>query len=285
MDNIRITSATELYCIFGKPVRHSISPVMHNAAFAEAAIDAVYLAFEPASIGDAVSAMRTIGIRGASVTIPYKIDALRHLDAVDPLAAGIGSVNTIVNENGSLSGFNTDGYGAVRAIEQSGIPIDGKTCMVIGNGGSARAIALTLSGHGARVVVAGRNEVRVNSLVQDLSTLAPGTEAAILSDITATFMEQVDVIINTTPVGMTPDTGSTPLDETLIAPRHIVFDIVYAPHETRFLADARKIGCRVVYGVEMLVLQGARQFELWTGIKAPVETMRRAAYHHLHIES
>jgi len=284
MKSIRITSATGLYAIFGNPVRHSISPLMHNAAFAETGIDAVYLAFEPSSAGDAVSAMKNIGILGASVTIPFKIDMLKHLDAVDPLAASIGSVNTIVNENGRLSGYNTDGYGAVRAIEQSGITLKGKTCMVIGNGGSARAIALTLAGTGARVIIAGRNGIRVNSFVQDLTTVAPGTKAVILKDITSSFMEQVDVIINTTPLGMTPDTGSTPLEASLIAPRHIVFDIVYAPHETRLLADARKIGCRVVYGIEMLILQGARQFEIWTGREAPVETMRRAAYRHVHIK-
>jgi len=285
MKNIRITSSTGLYCIFGNPVRHSISPVMQNAAFTETGIDAVYLAFETSSIGEAVTAMKSIGIMGASVTIPFKIDVMKHLDVIDPLAASIGSVNTIVNDKGTLSGFNTDGYGAVLAIEQSGITLKGKTSLVIGNGGSARAIALTLVERGACVIIAGRNDIRVNALVQDLKTVAPDTEGVILKDLSPSYMEKIDVIINTTPIGMTPDIGSTPLDASLIAPHHIVFDIVYAPHETRFLADARKIGCGIVYGIEMLILQGARQFEIWTGREAPVGTMRRAAYHHLHIKT
>ncbi len=280
-----INSRTELYCIFGKPVRHSISPLMHNAAFAETGIDAVYLAFEPASIGVAVSAMKSLGIRGASVTIPFKIDVIRHLDDIDPLANSIGSVNTIVSTDGRLTGYNTDGYGAVLAIEQSGITLHGKTCMVIGNGGSARAIALTLSERGAPVIIAGRNENRVNALAQDLRTVAPKTRSVLLKDVQASFMESVDVIINTTPVGMMPDIESTPIDISLITARHVVFDIVYAPHETRLLAAANKMGCRIVRGVDMLVLQGARQFELWTGKIAPVETMRHTAYQHLHIKS
>ncbi len=280
-----INSATELYCIFGNPVRHSISPFMHNAAFSETGINAVYLAFEPGSISEAVRAMKALAIRGASVTIPFKIDVIRDLDYVDPLAGRIGSVNTIVNNNGKITGFNTDGFGAALAVEQCGIKLEGKTCMVIGNGGSARAIAFTLAEQGAKVIIAGRNENRINALAGDIRIFSPAARPVLLNDLTTSFMESVDVIINTTPVGMAPDSELTPLDSSLIAARHIVFDIVYSPHETRLLSEAKELGCKVIYGVDMLVLQGARQFELWTGRKAPVETMRRAAHQHLNMQS
>ncbi len=281
MKETAINSRTELYCIFGNPVRHSISPLMHNAAFSETGIDAVYLAFEPLSIRDAVSAMKSLGIRGASVTIPFKIDVIRHLDDIDPLAASIGSVNTLVNSAGRVSGYNTDGYGAARSIEQCGVRLDAITCLIIGNGGSARAIAFTLADNGASIIIAGRNESRIAGLAADLQKRSPSARSILLEDLDTSFMDSVDVIINTTPVGMTPDTGSTPVDTSLINARHVVFDIVYAPHETMLLAAARERGCRVVYGVDMLVFQGARQFELWTGRNAPVEIMRRAAHQHI----
>ncbi len=280
-----INSRTELYCIFGSPVRHSISPAIHNAAFSETGIDAVYLAFEPSSIGAAVFSMKTLGIRGASVTIPFKIEVCEHCDEIDPLAADIGSVNTLLNSGGRVKGYNTDGYGAVRSIEQRGISPGGKSCLILGNGGSARAIAFTMAKHGASVIIAGRNEERVLNLAGDLRKTHPEVRYALLNSIDRGFMETVDIIINTTPIGMTPDIDSVPIDIGCINNRHVVFDIVYAPHETRLLAAARKKGCPVVFGIDMLVMQGARQFEIWTGIDAPLETMRRAAHRHLDIES
>lgn len=285
MKDPAINSNTTLFCIFGSPVRHSVSPLMHNAAFRERGINAVYLAFEPPSIGDAVASMKTLGIRGASVTIPYKIEVLKHLDSIDPLAARIGSVNTLVNNSGTITGYNTDGHGAVMSLENAGVDLKAKGCIVIGNGGSARAIAFTLAERGASVVIAGRNRERIENLADDLRCSSPGTRSALLGEIDSAFMERIDIVINTTPVGMVPDTGSTPFNTDLLSARHTVFDIVYAPHETRLLTAAAERGCRVVYGLDMLVLQGARQFELWTGGPAPVETMRLAAHHFFHDKS
>ena len=281
MRSIEISAGTGCYCIFGRPVSHSVSPLMHNAAFRECSIDAVYLAFEPQSIGEAVASMKSLGIRGASVTIPFKIDALRHCDEVDHIAADIGSVNTLVNRGGLVKGFNTDGYGAARALEESGIALKGAVCLVIGNGGSARAIAFTLIESGASVIIAGRNAGRVERLAEDLCKRAPGTRSLLMDTIDSGLMESVDIIINTTPVGMTPDVGSMPLEKSLISASHAVFDIVYAPHMTRLLSAARDSGSRIVHGIDMLVYQGARQFELWTGKPAPVKTMMKAARRHL----
>lgn len=282
MSTLEINSTTGLYCIFGRPVSHSISPVMHNAAFREAGINSVYVAFEPASIEGAMRAMKEIGIRGASVTIPFKIEALRHADAVDPLASGIGSINTLLNNNGVLTGYNTDGIGAVSALEQENIAIEGSTCLIIGNGGSARAIAATLASRGARIIITGRNGERISGLAAGIRGAEPA-RALLLAALDRGLMDTIDIIINTTPVGMAPDTEEIPLPENLLSPHHAVFDIVYAPHTTRLIAAASARGCVVVHGIEMLLHQGARQFELWTGTPAPVDAMRRAIFSHLGI--
>jgi shikimate dehydrogenase len=281
MKSIEINSGTDCYCIFGNPVRHTVSPLMHNAAFSELGINAIYLAFEPSTIGEAVTSMKALDIKGASVTIPFKIDVLRHCDEIDPLAANIGSVNTLINRDGAIAGFNTDGYGAVRALQESNVLLKNAICLIIGNGGSARAIAFALLANGTAVIITGRNAGRIEKLAEDLRTIAPSTRSVLLDDIDNLFMESVDIIINTTPVGMTPDTGSTPLGINLISARHTVFDIVYAPHMTGLLAAARDRGSTIVHGIDMLVFQGARQFELWSGKPAPVKTMMRAVQKHL----
>jgi shikimate dehydrogenase len=246
MKSTDINAGTGCYCIFGNPVSHSVSPLMHNAAFRASGINAVYLAFEPGSIAEAVASMKSLGIKGASVTIPFKIDALSCCDEVDPIAADIGSVNTLVNSGGRIRGFNTDGYGAARALEESKVALKGSACLVIGNGGSARAIAFTLIERGASVIIAGRNAGRIGRLAGDLRARDPGTRSMLL-----------------------------------LSARHAVFDIVYAPHMTRLLTAARERGSRIVHGIDMLVYQGARQFELWTGKPAPVKIMMRAARRHI----
>jgi shikimate dehydrogenase len=187
-----------------------------------------------------------------------------------------------VNTEGRLTGYNTDGTGAALALEEARVRIEGATCLVIGNGGSARAIAATLAGRGARIIITGRNEERIRALAAGIRGPEPA-RALLLGALDRELMESIDIIINTTPVGMAPDTDTTPLPENLLAPRHAVFDIVYAPHTTRLIAAAQKRGCVVVHGIEMLIHQGARQFELWTGMPAPVGVMRRAILSHLGI--
>jgi shikimate dehydrogenase len=281
MKTVPINSETELYCILGNPVRHSVSPIMHNAAFDEAGINAVYLAFEPATITAAVSSMKALPIKGASVTIPYKIEVIRHCDRMDPLAADIGSVNTLVNNGGIITGFNTDGFGALRALELARVDVSNSRCLLIGNGGSARAIGFTLAAGGASVTVAGRDRARIDGFAADLRVASPSARSILLKEIDRGFMGSIDIIINATPVGMQPDINSAPIDLDLISPQHTVFDIVYAPHMTRLLEAARERGAAIVHGIDMLVYQGARQFELWTGKPAPVEVMRSAIHGHL----
>lgn len=271
MNNINANTA--LYCIFGNPVRHSLSPVMQNAAFKASMIDAVYLAFEVKNIENALLAMKSLNIRGASVTIPFKIDVIDHLDEVDSLALEIGSVNTLHNVNGRIIGYNTDGYGAVDALINNNIQIKDSNILIIGNGGSARAIAFTLIMQGANIFIAGRNAERIKPLVHDLRKKKPEIEYCLIKDISLDFIKQIDIIINTTSVGMTPNIDNTPIDTDLIYSRHTIFDIVYSPNMTKLLLAGSDKNCKIVRGIEMLINQGARQFEIWTGKKAQISVM------------
>ncbi len=272
--NDMINAHTLLYCIFGNPVRHSLSPFIHNLSFREKNLNAVYLAFEPESIGDSVKAIRSLGISGASVTIPFKVDAMEHLDELDPLAENIGSINTIHNTGGRLKGYNTDGYGAVKSLRENGVNIEGSGFLIIGNGGSARSIAFTILQEGGSVMISGRNVEKVGALKRDLMKTGSGVEAVLLENLDELITAKYDVIINTTPIGMHPDLNSIPIDGDLIKRSHTVFDIVYSPEMTRLLKTASEKGCRIIRGLDMLINQGVKQFEIWTGERAPVELIK-----------
>jgi len=273
---MNITAKTKLYCIFGKPAKHSLSPGMHNRAFQAQNIDAVYLAFEPPSMREAVEAMKNLSIQGASITIPFKIEALQYIDEIDELASDIGSVNTLVNRQGIISGYNTDGYGALMALQAVHPVLEKSRILILGNGGSARAIAFTLLRQGASLTLAGRDISRVSALATDLMKKNKNISIISLDKITGEFMTDIDIIINTTSVGMSPNTDNTPLKENVLHPGHTVFDIVYTPDTTRLLSDAMGRGCNVVKGIEMLLYQGIKQYELWTEMQAPLEIMREA---------
>ncbi len=273
---MKIDAATRLYCIFGNPVTHSLSPAMHNAAFSQAGINAAYLAFQPESIQKAVDAMRCLGIRGASVTIPFKIDVMALCDSIDHLARKIGSVNTLLNDNGIIHGFNTDGIGISETFKEAGVDVNAARVLVLGNGGSARAAGFTLAAGGADIVIAGRNPDRVRPLADDIRATGAAVEDAVIAELDNGYMEKVDIILNTTPVGMHPDTGNTPLHRELLMPHHAVLDIVYVPRETTLLRHAREKGCTVLTGDNMLLHQACRQFTIWTGLDAPVAAMREA---------
>jgi len=255
-----------LYAVIGNPIGHSLSPVMHNSALAHCGLDGCYLAFQVEIIGAAVDGIRGLGIRGASVTIPHKIAVMQHLDEVDPMAAEIGAVNTILNKDGVLHGYNSDCTGAVKAIAQK-TAIKGKQIAVIGAGGAARAIGFGLQQKGGVVTIINRTRSRGEKLAKDM-----GARFMPLADLNEL---PCHIVVNATPVGMTPDVNNLPLRPTLLEPEMIVMDIVYNPLKTRFLQEAETIGCTTIDGVAMFVHQGAVQFELWTYKQAPVEVMRR----------
>lgn len=264
-----IDGQTRVYGILGRPVAHSLSPAMHNAAFRELGLNAVYVAFPVADLAQAVAGLRGLDICGVSVTIPFKEDIIALLDEIDPQAARMGAVNTVVNREARLRGYNTDWQGALKALEEK-TEIPGKRFLILGAGGAARAIAFAILEQGGQAAVTDLDMNKALALARQLwvEVLAP--------DSLAQYSAQV--LINATPVGMEPQERDIPLAPDLLSRYEVVMDIVYRPLETRLLREARTRGCRVIDGLQMLIHQGAAQFELWTGRSAPVEVMARAAY-------
>lgn len=261
-----IDSNTRLYAVMGNPVGHSLSPVMHNAAFRQTGHNGVYVALQVTDLPGAVAAIRALNIRGCSVTIPHKVGVMELLDHVDPMARRIGAVNTIVNEAGRLCGFNSDGPGAMAALLEK-TPVDRRRVAVIGAGGAARALAHGIAEHGGQLTIVNRGQDRGRRLANQLEC-----EFCPLVDFSGVGY---DILINTTSVGMVPDPDQMPVAHACLRPGMTVMDIVYNPLETRLLSAARQAGCTVVDGVAMFVHQGAFQFERWTGKKAPVQLMKR----------
>jgi shikimate dehydrogenase len=261
-----------VYAVFGDPVSHSLSPVMHNSAFAQTGIDGLYLAIRVQDIATAVSGVRGFGIRGVSVTIPHKVSVMEYLDQIDESAGKIGAVNTIVNRQGTLYGYNSDSTGAIAALIQKCV-IRGKAVAVIGAGGGARAVGFGIKQEGGQLTILNRTTEKGEALANDLDC-----EFRPLSELRRL---PYDILINATSVGMTPHTDGSPVNTELLESEMVVMDMVYNPLQTRLLADAAKIGCTIVDGVAMFVHQGAVQFELWTGKQAPVDVMRRVVLEEL----
>jgi len=259
-----IDQDTEVYGVIGNPVRHSLSPAMHNAAFGEKAINAIYLAFEIKDLKDCIRGIRALGIRGLSVTIPFKSDIIPFLDEVDDLAMRIGAVNTVVNNSGHLKGYNTDALGALRALEEK-TDISGKRVVIIGAGGAARAIGYILKERGLEIIIANRSIERGMDLCRSLDCEFIRLDKP--ADVHA------DILINTTPVGMSPQIDMSPVQENALKEGMVVMDIIYNPLKTRLLAMAEARGCLIINGLPMFIYQGAEQFRLWTGIEVPVAVM------------
>ncbi len=259
---------TRLCGIIGNPVEHSLSPAMHNAAFERLGLNFAYLAFRVTDVEGAIRGVRALGLRGLSVTVPHKVAVIPCLDEIDPVARNIGAVNTVVNDDGRLKGYNTDWTGFVRSLETH-LPVRGRRAVLLGAGGAARAIAFGLRERGAHLTVLNRAEEisMAAALAADL-----GCPYGDLGRVEA--IDGADVVINATSVGMAPLEDLTVVDPARLRPDQVVYDIVYNPLETRLLREARARGCRVVPGYEMLLLQGVTQFELWTGRPAPVDLMR-----------
>jgi shikimate dehydrogenase len=276
-----ITGHTTLVGVIGWPVKHSLSPAMHNAAFAELGLDWVYvpLPVYPDHVAEAVRGLRALGFAGANVTVPHKQAVLAQLDEVSRAAQVIGAVNTIVVREESLYGDNTDAAGFIASLRETGFDPAGTYCVLLGAGGAARAVAHALADAGAlQVGIYNRSIGRAQALCRDLAKFHSNVrfEPASLSDVSA-IGEDTDLVVNATSLGMWPDTDASPWPGELAIPGHLtVCDLVYNPQETLFLTQARAAGAETVYGLGMLVYQGAAALEMWTGRPAPVETMREA---------
>ncbi len=270
---MRINPETELFGIIGYPLTHSLSPMIHNRAFEESKINAIYLYLPCRDIKGVVPGMKSLSIKGLSVTIPHKEGICQHVDELDPLAEEIGAVNTLLNRDGHVVGYNTDAYGAIMPLKKELGSIKGRSVLVIGAGGAARAICFALKKEEAEITIVNRTKKRGQRLAQEI-----GARFYPLSEISN---RGFDIIIQATSVGMYPDVDKMPVSKEILYPDAIVMDIVYNPLETRFLKEAKKIGCKVVPGIEMFIYQGVRQFELWTGRDAPIDIMRSTAISYL----
>ncbi len=263
-----VKGSTEVYGIIGDPVAHSLSPVMHNSAFQSLGLDKVYVPFPAEDAAKAVEAIRALGIRGLSVTIPHKERVLTLVDTIDPVAEKIGAVNMLViDENNKIHGLNTDWIGANRALEDE-LELQGKRVLLLGAGGSARAIGFGLLEAGAEVILASRTRSRLQSLADSLQC-----EWCLLDELNTV---SADALVNATSVGMMPLEKVSLVPPDCLANFPVVMDIVYAPLETQLLKDAKEAGCKVIDGLAMLLYQGAAQFKTWTGEEAPLEVMRAA---------
>lgn len=281
---MRIDAKTQLFGIIGHPLAHTFSPAMHNAAFAAKGINAVYLAFSTATLKGFKTAMNTWNLRGLSVTIPHKINVQKHLDRIEPLAQQIGAVNTIYRDSQNLCiGTNTDGRGAVRALEESGISLSEKKIIILGAGGAARSIAISLMDCGiSSLTLSGRNRAGMNAIKTRCQKVGESIpikihETSLLKGPTLDIAA-FDVVIQTTPLGMQGSgfENEIPHGAQGLLKNQIVFDIVYNPTETPFLRIAKKRGCHTVLGYKMLLYQGTQQFELFTNLEAPIKAMEKA---------
>ena len=286
--DLSISGSTQVYALIGEPVDHSLSPAIQNAAFRSAGLDAVYVAFPvPApNLKTAVQGLRSLKVRGFNVTSPHKLAMLRRIDKVETEAAEIGSINTVKNDDGTLTGFNTDGVGALNAMEEAGISPNGRTVLLIGAGGAGRAIAYALATRDCSLKLANRTISRAQRLAKSLrSKFNVNAEPVALSRRPLRdSIKEADIILNASSMGMDAK-NNPPVDRGWIGGNHCVFDIVYRPIETKLLRDASASGARTINGLKMLVNQGACSFTLWTGKKAPIREMHHAVGEKLTVEN
>ncbi len=277
----RVISGKIRICgIIGDPIEHTMSPVMHNAAFEKMGVDYLYVPFrvKKEALGKAIEGMRALNIRGLNVTIPHKVAIIPLLDKLDRFAEQIGAVNTVVNDDGVLTGYNTDASGFLQALLKRGIEPAEKKVVMLGAGGASRAISFTLAERGAHLVILNRlleldwAEELAGQISQAFKKEVKALE--LNEENLVAMLEGTDVLINATSVGMYPSIDETPVTANLLSPDLVVFDIVYNPVKTRLLKEAEAAGAKTISGLDMFIWQGALAFEKWTGLKAPVELMR-----------
>jgi shikimate dehydrogenase len=276
---MEISGKTRVFAVIGDPIEHTLSPTIHNAAFEHLKLDFVFLAFRvhPDHLENAIRGARALGIRGLNVTMPHKNAVTEFLDDADAAVKFLRAANTILNQAGKLRGFNTDGGGALKALRNNDVDLAGKKVLLLGAGGAAKAIAFSLAKEVAELCILNRDGVKARELA---SALEPFGKQIVGKELSSTGiqeeLQETDVLVNATSVGMTPNASESLVKREWLKPDLCVMDIVYNPIETNLVRDARATGAKVVSGVEMLLYQGAASFEIWTGCPAPVEVMKEA---------
>jgi shikimate dehydrogenase len=277
----RLNPRTKIYLLIGDPVEKSLSPAMHNAAFKALGLNSVYIALRVPKkmLARMMTGVKAMAIAGLNVTVPHKITIIDMLDKIEESAKLAGAVNTIKNIKGKLVGFNTDGEGALQALEQKTGKLTGKKVVLLGAGGAARGIAFSLARAGAEISIANRTVSRARLLASaveksfGVSVKSLGLSRSELIKV----IKQANVLINATTVGMYPNVGQTLVTADMMHRGLVVNDIVYKPLETRLLREAKRAGAKTVDGLGMLVHQGALSFEIWTGKRVPTKVMEAAA--------
>ncbi len=263
----QITAATAVYGVAGRPIGHSLSPAMHNAAFRAAGLDAVYVPLEAADAEDLLTFVRAFGVRGVSVTAPFKERVLPYVDHLDPVAQRVGAVNTLRLDERGMAGCNTDVDGFLDPLRAIG-PWRPRRAVVVGAGGAARAVVVALASEGIAVDVYARRAERAEAVAR----LGGGTGHALPPPA-----EGWDLLVNATPVGTAPEVEAMVVPRECLRQGRVVYDLVYNPPVTRLLREASAAGCRTIGGLAMLVAQARRQFAWWTGCTLPAELFREAA--------
>ena len=269
------SDAVKTYCIIGDPVDHSLSPAMHNAAFKALNLNCTYIAFRVArdELEAGIQSLRNTNIAGFNVTMPHKVAAMKFLDELDETCLKINAVNTVNNEDGKFKGYNTDMYGFIHPLKRRKISLSGKTVLLMGAGGAARAVLTVLADeHVGKVILANRNMARAKDVAEHAMNLHLNCELIGLDDAPKLAIK-ADLIINATPMGMAREPSIIkPVD---IRKDSIVYDLVYRPMETGLIQSAKEAGATVVYGYEMLIEQGAKSFEIWKKMEAPRDVMKK----------
>jgi shikimate dehydrogenase len=275
---LTISAQTRMLAVLGHPIGHSLSPVIHNAALQSQGVDAVYLAFdvEPKDLPLALGGLRSLGFWGANVTLPHKERAAELMDTLDPLAARVGAINTIINQNGLLIGHNTDISGfttALKTVRLAGAA--GARCLVLGAGGAARAVLVALTDGGAADIrVFNRTTARAESLCESAREWGGGSCSVVDSAGLARAAVEADVIVNATSVGLGDSVKDSAIPVDILDCHHMVVDLVYGLQPTLLVTEAIARGAVAVGGMEMLLSQAASSYRLWTGKEAPVDVMR-----------
>ena len=274
-----ITPATQFCAVIGNPIGHSLSPAIHNAAVAHLNLDFVYLACPVEDVKSALTGMRAIRtFRGMSVTIPHKMEAMKHVDQIAEVDRSIGSINTIIHEGDQLIGLGTDGPASLKALTDRNASPDDRNVLFLGAGGAARAIAFTLArlAKPKQITLLDINDSLLRGLQRDLQTGTKVTiQAELMSEKTlAAAMATADIVLHCTSVGMHPKVDASLVPPALFRSGQVIFDIVYTPLETKLLREARAAGAQTIPGIEMFVNQAALQFKHFTGVEPPIDVMR-----------
>lgn len=281
----RISGKTGLLGLIGTPVGHSKSPVMYNYSFEKLGLDYAYLAFDipVEKVADAIAAIKTFKMRGCNVTMPCKSEVVKYMDELSPAARIIGAVNTIVNDDGKLSGHITDGVGFIRNLKEHGVEVKGKKAIVMGAGGAATAIQVQFALDGAREIsifnIKDAFYEKAEKTVENIKKEVPECIVNLYDlDDTEKLNAEIkssDILVNATLVGMHPNEGKTVIKDTSVFRKDLVVaDVVYNPKKTKLMEDAEAAGCKTVGGLGMLLWQGAEAFKLYTGLEMPVEEVQ-----------